>query len=62
MSALLATGALLAQDVQTPGAGSGPQTGVRYATDAYPGFDSEKNIVAPTRKTPRWFAFIFGPD
>ena len=62
MSALLATGVALAQDVQTPGAGSGPQTGVRYATDAYPGFDNEKNIVAPTRKTPRWFAFIFGPD
>ena len=33
----------------------------RYATDAYPGFDSEEDNVKPERKEPRWFAFIFGP-
>ena len=32
-----------------------------YATDAYPGFDSESEIVSPGRKEPRWFGFIFGP-
>lgn len=32
-----------------------------YATDAYPGFDSEDEIVSPGRKEPRWFGFIFGP-
>ena len=62
LAAVLSAGALMAQDQQTPGAGAGPQTGIRYATDAYPGFDNEKNIVAPSRKTPRWLAFVFGPD
>jgi len=42
------------------------QTGVgsstRYATDAYPGFDNEKEIVSPEKKEPRWFAFINGPN
>ena len=33
----------------------------RYATDAYPGFDNEKEIVSPERKEPRWFSFINGP-
>ena len=32
-----------------------------YATDAYPGFDSESEIVNPGRKEPRWFGFVFGP-
>ena len=47
-----------------PAAGTpiGPQTGTMYATDAYPGFDSEKEIVSPERKTPRWFSFITGPS
>lgn len=47
-----------------PAAGTpiGPGTGTRYATDAYPGFDSEKEIVSPERKTPRWFSFITGPS
>ena len=62
LSAIFAAGSLPAQDHPTPGVGSGPQTAVRYATDAYPGFDSEKNIVAPSRKAPRWFGFVFGPD
>ena len=39
--------------------GVGP--GVRYATDAYPGFDSEDEIVNPEKKEPRWFSFINGP-
>lgn len=63
LASLLVSGsALLAQDHPTPGVGMGPQTGVRYATDAYPGFDNEKEIVSPSRKSPRWFAFLFGPD
>ena len=33
----------------------------RYATDAYPGFDSEEDNVKPERKEPRWFQFILGP-
>ena len=44
----------------TPGVS--PGSGARYATDAYPGFDSEKEIVSPERKEPRWFAFINGPN
>ena len=60
-AALLAGGSARAQD-PTPGAGSGAQTAIRYATDAYPGFDNEKTIVSPQRKSPRWFAFIFGPN
>jgi outer membrane protein assembly factor BamD (BamD/ComL family) len=38
-----------------------PGPGVRYATDAFPGFDSEDNIVNPEKKEPKWFAFINGP-
>ena len=34
----------------------------RYATDAYPGFDTEDDNVKPERKEPRWFSFINGPD
>ena len=33
----------------------------RYATDAYPGFDNEEEIVKPERKEPRWFSFFTGP-
>ncbi len=46
----------------TPGVGSGAQTGARYATDAYPGFDDEKELTSPERKSPRWFSFITGPS
>ena len=42
-----------------PGVSPGP--GVRYATDAFPGFDSEDSIVKPSKKEPKWFAFINGP-
>ena len=44
---------------EPPGVSPGP--GVRYATDAFPGFDSEDSIVKPSKKEPKWFAFINGP-
>lgn len=50
----------LAQEIRQAGVGPGP--GVRYATDAYPGFDSEESIVSPERKEPKWFAWINGPN
>ena len=43
----------------SPGASPGP--GIRYATDAYPGFDSEDEIIKPSRKEPRWFSWLNGP-
>ena len=46
----------------SPGVAPGAQTGAMYATDAYPGFDRESEIVSPQRKTPRWFSFLFGPN
>lgn len=42
-----------------PGVSPGP--GIRYATDAFPGFDSEEKLVKPGKKEPKWFAFINGP-
>lgn len=59
----VALGALaaFAFDHPTPGLGTSV-TGARYATDAYPGFDSEDEMVKPERKEPRWFSFITGPD
>ena len=42
-----------------PGASPGP--GIRYATDAYPGFDSEDEIIKPSRTAPRWFSWFTGP-
>ena len=47
-------------DHPTPGVSPGGVS--RYATDAYPGFDNEKEIVSPERKEPKWFAFINGPN
>lgn len=41
--------------------GTGPGAGTRYATDAYPGFDSEEEMVKPSRKEPRLFGWINGP-
>lgn len=38
-----------------------PGIGTRYATDAFPGFDSEASIINPSKKEPKWFAFINGP-
>ena len=48
---------LSAQELGTPGS----VQNARFATDAYPGFDSSKEST-PERKEPRWFAFINGPD
>jgi len=42
--------------------GAGPGPGTRYATDAYPGFDREEEIGAPSRKDPKWFSWINGPN
>lgn len=42
-----------------PGVSPGP--GVRYATDAYPGFDTEEDAGKPEKKEPRWFAWFTGP-
>ena len=53
---------LASSAVDHPTPGVSPGSGVRYATDAYPGFDSESEIVSPGRKEPRWFAFINGPN
>ena len=41
--------------------GSGPGPGIRYATDAYPGFDDDESFLNPKRKEPRWFSWFFGP-
>lgn len=48
-------------DSPTVGAGSG-LAGARYATDAYPGFDREDEIINPERKEPKWLGFLFGPN
>ena len=49
----------LAAVAVSPGVSPGP--GIRYATDAYPGFDSEDELLKPSRKEPRWFGWINGP-
>ena len=41
--------------------GTGPGAGTRYATDAYPGFDNEDEMVKPSRKDPRLFGWLNGP-
>lgn len=61
---LLALAALLASvslaDVSgRPSPTPGP--GIRYATDAYPGFDSTDSFVKPEKKEPKWFHFWNGP-
>ena len=58
--ALVAFLSALAVAVDQPGASPGP--GTRYATDAFPGFDHEEDIVAPERKEPKWFSCINGPN
>lgn len=42
-----------------PGVSPGPD--VRYATDAYPGFDSEDGSFKPEKKEPKLFSFWNGP-
>ena len=39
-----------------------PHSGTRYATDAYPGFDDDDEVVTSEKKTPRWFSWINGPS
>ena len=41
--------------------GVSPGSRARYATDAYPGFDFDKESLSPERKEPRWFSFFNGP-
>ena len=57
VAASLAAGALADGQIRQAGVGSS----TRYATDVYPGFDNEKEIVSPEKKEPRWFSFINGP-
>ena len=37
-----------------------PNSGVRYATDAYPGFDRIDENIKPEKKTPHWFSIWYG--
>lgn len=48
--------------LDAPQAGVSPGPGTRYATDAYPGFDSEASITKPEKKEPKWFSWINGPN
>lgn len=59
-AALLASTAP-AQSANPAGIGPG-YAGARYATDAYPGFDSQDEVIKPERREPRWFSFITGPN
>ena len=36
-------------------------TGARYATDAYPGFDQFEENTSPQKKEPKWLSWITGP-
>lgn len=54
--------ALVASAARADEPGVSPGPGTRYATDAYPGFDTERAQVSPTKKTPKWFAWINGPN
>jgi len=54
---LVLAASVSAQELGAPGS----INNARFATDAYPGFDSEKEFK-PERKEPKWFAFINGPD
>lgn len=42
--------------------GTAFDSGARYATDAYPGFDDYEENTSPQRKKPRWFSFFTGPE
>ncbi len=58
-AAILSTGSLAGEGINQ--AGVGPGGGVRYATDAYPGFDSESSIIKPEKKTLGFFSWFTGP-
>lgn len=50
-------------DVEHPTPGASPGiSGARFASEAYPGFDTDLEVTSPERKEPRWFGFIFGPS
>ena len=55
-AALAATGLSAA-----PAGAAMPSSTTRFATDAYPGFDREENIISSKKKEPRWFSWINGP-
>lgn len=55
LAAVLAAGAFAADPYNSPGPGT------RYATDAYPGFDREENILPREKKTPGFFSWWSGP-
>ena len=48
-----------AQQADQVGVGGGPS--IRYATDAYPGFDNGADQIKPSRKEPRLMAWWNGP-
>ena len=54
---VLGCGALCFAQMPTLGPGG---TNARYATDAYPGFDSEDDNLKPERKEPHWWWFMVG--
>jgi len=58
---LLSVAALAPISCAAQGAAAMPTSSTRYATDAYPGFDREEEIVASGKKDPRWFSWINGP-
>ena len=58
---VLALASLLAGAVRAATPGISPTAGTRYATDAYPGFDREEEIVTSGKKDPRWFSWVNGP-
>lgn len=58
---ILGFSALLAGGVRAATPGLSPTAGTRYATDAYPGFDREEEIVSSAKKEPRWFSWVNGP-
>ena len=55
----LVLGLAVPSPAQQPTLGPGG-TNARYATDAYPGFDSEDDNVKPERKEPHWWWFMVG--
>lgn len=58
---LLAVAVLAATALKGAGGAGTPSSATRWATDAYPGFDREEEIVEGSKKTPRWFSWINGP-
>ncbi len=58
---LFACAAFAASAGFAAGSVSSPSSVTRYATDAYPGFDREEEIVEAGKKTPRWFGWWNGP-